>query len=96
MRDVYCRRCGEPWDIDTFRDVVAEHNELHPQDDLEFTEVYRDFLRYGCKVVTGKFCEVTLDDETSAVIAMVGDLMGDDVDGACAEFEDLEAMGLLP
>lgn len=96
MRDVRCRKCGEPWDIDTFHDVVAEHNALHPQDGLEFREVYSDFVRYGCKVITGKFCtppaEVT---EEAALIGMILDLAGDDVDGAASDLEDAEWMGLL-
>ena len=91
MSDIRCRKCGEPWEIDTLHDVVAEHNEIHPQDGLTFPEVYKSFARSGCKTITGKEC----GGPGNTTIDSIYDLMGDDVDGAAAMIEDAEFMGLL-
>ncbi len=81
--DLYCTRCGEPWDNDTFHEVAEEQ-------DKTYTEVMRDFQQRGC-VATGwvRECAPSPSMRTAVMDAMF-DLLGDDVDGAAAMMADYE------
>ena len=88
IMDIMCRKCGEPWEIDTLHDEAEES-------DTEFSEVYERFVRNGCEVL-GSRCNTpsTETDRTfgltrqDAMDALI-DIMGDDVDGIASEMEDL-------
>ena len=75
--DIYCRRCGEPWDA-----YGVQHGDLTPEE--------RDrFLRgEGCPSCFGK--EVERRPFSAQLTSVLGDLLGDDVDGLAAELEDAE------
>ena len=84
--DIYCPKCGEPWDIDSLHDTDA---------DLSFREAQAVFRNDGCGVLFGgRPCGSTTAARQN-VMAAVYDLMGDDLDGCASMFEDAETMGLL-
>ncbi len=82
--DVRCPVCAEPWDTD----------ELHYLD-IPFKQAYRKFQIEGCAVF-GNRHNIPQDEEErrrindqTAIIRGMYDILGDDVDGAAAEMEDL-------
>lgn len=83
--DIRCTTCGEPWDIDSLHDLVAEDQAA------DFDDAYRLFVMDGC----GAFGTSHNATKASPAIQMLTDLLGDDVDGLAAELEDAELMGLL-
>lgn len=124
MSDLYCPRCGEPWDLDCLHDE-AQHrygipyylgaepgmyvrpgtlpkNPAYSSDDYgkTFDAVRRDFQTKGCGLAlagaytSGAECEAQRTGRTAAAAAVL-DLLGDDLDGACALMEDAEALGLF-
>ena len=86
--DVYCSKCGEPWELDTLHDVVESTGE-------SFAKVRGDFLQNGCSAL-GDSCNTHASNAMKdrgmifGVLAELGDL-----DGAMAEMEDLDALGLI-
>jgi hypothetical protein len=52
------------------------------------------FLSYGCEALGVAKCEQG-NDPKAYIMAAVGDLFGDDLDGLAADLEDFEALGLL-
>jgi hypothetical protein len=84
--DIYCPRCAEPWDNDTFHDVAEEQA-------TTYAKVVADFRARGC-VATGwtAQCEATgsLRAEVSAMLMDLGDM-----DGAMSDLDDFEYLGLL-
>lgn len=86
--DIYCRKCGEPWDNDELHEVAEEH-------DRTYDEVRELFARNGCAVFD-TWCgsqqsgEPSVIGEVFAVLAELGDW-----DGAMSEVADLRDMGLI-
>lgn len=87
MADIFCTKCGEPWDIDTIHDVADEQGST-------FDRVRKDFNRRGCVALGGAACETVNTNRTAAARAFT-DLLGDDIDGIAAELADAEYFGLL-
>ena len=85
--DIYCVRCGEPWELDLFHDVAAEQ-------DSTWEAAVADFRRRGC-VATGWTGQCVKRDTgiRGEVMGMLLDL--GDIDGAAAEMEDFDAAGLF-
>jgi hypothetical protein len=81
--DLYCPVCAEPIDNDEFHDVAAEIGST-------YSAVAADFRERGCKALPGSstHCVPVQNDRTAAATAMY-ELLGDDMDGAAAMFEDL-------
>lgn len=84
--DIYCPRCGEPWDIDSLHDEAAESNR-------SFSDVRADFAVKGCLALTSfgvrpEDCLRKNNLKTAAASALF-DLLGDDVDGIASEMADL-------
>jgi hypothetical protein len=78
MADVYCPRCGEPWDTYEFHDVPG----------LSFQEAYELFRKIGCRVFdTGH--NPTPNYRLAAMARATYDLLGDDIDGAASELGDM-------
>ncbi len=80
--DLYCSRCGEPYDMDH-----VMHGGFTPE------EKERWQAGRGCPACYGK--PVEKRPFRAEVAGMLQDLLGDDVDGIAAEMEDAEAMGLF-
>jgi hypothetical protein len=79
--DILCRRCGEPWDNDELH-YLAEEN------CTTYQEEAARFRREGCGAF-GTRCEV---DDQAENRGMLTDLLGDDMDGLAATFEDLDGL----
>ncbi len=100
--DLYCTRCGEPWDMDYVQ--------------FEMTPQERNHFRHGegCPACEGKEicrlatkcgeCQEYSEAESrcrlgklkrpfrAQVAATLGDILGDDLDGLAAEMEDLGSL----
>lgn len=76
--DLYCRRCGEPWDMDhvNFEMTPDERNHFKAGE--------------GCPSCYGQ--EVKQRPFRAELAGAMADLLGDDEDGLAAEMEDAEAM----
>lgn len=85
--DVYCPKCGEPWDIDTFHDVADER-------DLSFAQVSNDFAQRGC-LALGTNHNITEDELRASASDVLFDVLGDDIDGIASMLEDFEYFGML-
>lgn len=99
--DLYCPKCGEPWEIDSLHDeAAARQNDLPEAIEYAvlFRKVQRDFQTRGCEAMesfgarhsepsesTDRTFGLTRQDAASALY----DLLGDDIDGAAAMLEDL-------
>ena len=77
--DIYCKRCGEPWDL-----YGVQHG------DMTTTERDRFWAGEGCPSCYGK--PVERQPFRSHLMAAMQDLLGDDIDGLAAEMEDAEAL----
>lgn len=85
--DIYCSKCGEPWEIDTLHDVAEEI-------DSTFKKVLADFRKTGCSALGDYECS----EDVGAVVgglrvqdaqSVLFDLLGDDIDGVASELADL-------
>lgn len=76
--DIYCIRCGEPWDIDTV---------LH--DDPEGFKRRGGVIK-SCPACENKPVSLSKEQrEKLAIIREMAVMFGDDLDGLAAEIEDL-------
>jgi hypothetical protein len=73
--DLYCPRCGEPWDNDEF------HSAEYP-----YRDAVRRFRKEGCGVF-GVNCEKVRTGRGEATAALM-DLMPDDMDGVMSALDD--------
>ena len=89
--DIYCRRCGEPWEIDSLHEAAEASGGT-------FEAVRRDFASRGCAAIldrwdgqhfaSGPRCEARDLGTFGAILGAAEDLSGDDVDGMAADIED--------
>lgn len=99
--DIRCSKCGEPWDVDSLHDLVAEEfghwdpiaqrTVVAGDYSILFERVRHDFKRRGCEAFGARHNET----KAHPGIAEIQDLLGDDIDGAAALIEDFEAAGLF-
>ncbi len=85
--DTYCHRCGEPIDIEEFHEVAAEIGST-------FAVVLAEFQARGCIAIAGVRCAIRPSIRNEAV-AMLNDILGDDIDGIASMMEDFDYAGLL-
>ncbi len=78
--DIKCKNCGEPWDMDSLHDLVAEGAAV------DFEDARKAFYREGCGAF-GQGCTSVRYGGGSA-IEVLQELMGDDIDGLAALTED--------
>lgn len=86
--DIYCVRCGEPWDMDELHYVAEDEGST-------FAEVRDRFYTLGCEAMGVTRCErqdVMAGDRLSdsAAMSVLVDLLGDDVDGIASMMEDYQ------
>jgi hypothetical protein len=86
--DIYCVRCGEPWELDTFHDIADERG-------VTFAVAVEEFQRAGC-VATGwvSGCDRATGGAAAAragAMSVLCELLGDDVDGIASEMADWDA-----
>ncbi len=98
--DVRCPKCNEPWDNDELHETIAEDwYRAHSEADLPTGDAYRPlytaivarFQQVGCEV----FGTSHADTEANPGVALIYELLGDDMDGAASLIEDAEAGGLM-
>lgn len=82
--DIYCPRCGEPWDNDSLHEAAQEHGSTYEAIKTAFRTLGCSAIEYGPDA--GPTCEVVLDDRTALVNAAMdlSDEPGDwaaDLDG---------------
>jgi len=107
--DIYCPKCGEPWDIDELHDVIThrgydyeaakrsipDSNERQKAYEREwFNPLMKEFRTKGCGSVFGSDC-VPVNSERTMVSQAAFDLMGDDVDGIASMMDDAERLGIF-
>ena len=78
--DIYCKRCGEPWDC---------YGALHGMD-MTREEYQRMMAGDGCPCCFGK--PVEKRPLRGELMAIAADLLGDDVDGIASTMDDAEFM----
>ena len=76
--DLYCPKCGEPWDNEEIH-YLAEAN------GTTYANEAAAFRRDGCRVF-GTACNP--DNSAHPGIGALYDILGDDMDGAAAMFDD--------
>lgn len=99
--DLYCPTCGEPWDNDCLHEEADARSEAKAEMPpgatytlgTTYPAVAADFRERGCKALITAYgpqpdCTST-DTSTRQQIALVYELLGDDMDGAAVTFEDL-------
>lgn len=87
MNDVFCTKCGEPWEIDTLHEAAADQGHT-------FGEILAGFRAHGCSALSGfgfglVKCNPRGNVRGADASALLFDLLGDDVDGVAAMLEDL-------
>ena len=87
MSDVYCTKCGEPWEVDTLHEAAKDQGHT-------FGEILAGFRAHGCKALSGfgfglVKCNPNGDTRAADLSGLLFDLLGDDVDGVAAMLEDL-------
>lgn len=100
--DIYCRHCGEPWDMECLHDEIAERDPAAAKLRGDaYAAVYSamraEWQRFGCGALymhlgrpSPRFCGYAVSDQRMAdASAVLGELLGDDVDGLAAMLEDV-------
>jgi hypothetical protein len=75
--DVYCKRCGEPWDL-----YGVNHGDMSPEERGRF------WAGEGCPACFGK--EVEKTPFRAQLASALHEVLGDDIDGLAVELEDAE------
>jgi len=83
--DIYCRHCGEPWDIDSLHDV-----------DLPIEQANKLFRKNGCGVFGNEFnsdpnskcTNEPHNPDTAMKAGSLYDVLGSDLDGAASMMEE--------
>lgn len=72
MADIYCPKCGEPFD----------QAELHDWNDRSYTENLRAFQTDGCEGIDMRCNDVpnATGTDTAMVAGILYDMLGDDID----------------
>ena len=74
--DIYCKKCREPWDIDTLHDVASEQGRT-------FDQVRSAFYDTGCEALDCRHGNLGYDPRIEAL----QELCGDDIDGLASDME---------
>ena len=84
--DVYCQKCGEPWDL-------CEVNELTLQYDQGTAKDFRKGK--GCPSCKWGKKLNNVDHKRAEMSSILFDILGDNIDGIASELDDAEYMGLF-
>ena len=79
--DIYCGKCGEPWDMDTFHDVALDEG-------TTWSRVAAKFRQIGCNALSGTQCNPSGDVTLAMMADAAMDMLGDDMDGVAAMMAD--------
>ena len=86
--DIYCPKCAEPMDNDELHVAVDEGKYD------SYAEASAAWRETGCASL-GYTHNTDGDSDKAFAASALYDLLGDDMDGASAMFEDFEMMGML-
>lgn len=96
--DLYCPKCGEPWEFDSLHEEAAARKEAGNYE-ASYDTVFADFRSRGCKALHAAFgaaCSTpsTKRDSTFGLTrqeasAAMYEILGDDMDGAAAMLDDM-------
>lgn len=97
--DIYCPRCGEPWDIDSIHEEVTYRQELG-ETMVSFYGIHRDFARRGCLALTvfgvsEADCRRDTGNARAMASGVLMDILGDDIDGVASLMDDASALGMF-
>lgn len=99
LHDVASERYGIPYYLDGesfYRSNRVKNPEYNGDDyDKVFQEVSKQFRSKGCGIVFDGASCIGVDNSRTMIASAMYDVLGDDMDGAAAEFEDAEMMGLM-
>jgi hypothetical protein len=89
--DIYCPRCGEPWDIDSLHGIEDDET----GESLAYDEVARRFARYGCAAMEGYVARTTCTgvDNDLTLAARVAVELSPHPDDWASDLEDLRYLG---
>lgn len=104
--DVYCCKCGEPWDMDSFHDEVDNRaddmgtrasNLTRDEYGTLYSSVRQEFTTRGCVAFTyaADSCIGAGDTMRAAASSALMDMMGDDLDGVASMLDDAQALGMF-
>ena len=82
--DILCPICGEPWDQDELHDMWY-HGRVLP-----YRKAVERFQALGCEAFQTAHRKER-DRKRAAAARAMYDILGDDMDAASAEFEDLDS-----
>jgi len=96
--DIYCKHCGEPWDIAELHEVAdatGDYEKPRP-----FDKARELFYAHGCGAFQNHppsdcIQPPIVSNKTLAGIAELQDALGSDVDGLASLFSDFRAIGEL-
>ena len=96
--DIYCPKCGEPWDIDSLHgEVEVRLADIPNRSSYEktFETVRQDFYRRGCVALRATCgCVLPETDSTFGLTraeasASLMEMLGDDIDGVASMLDDM-------
>lgn len=101
--DIYCKRCGEPWDMDELHDEIDYRCDGAAPSGEAYQKLYRevrsDFYARGCRAFTYAVGDATWCVANGSSRAMVAgalyDAFGDDLDGVASDLADAEFLGVI-
>lgn len=78
--DIYCPKCGEPWEMDSLHDLIEDGCE-------DYHKAVSLFRNKGCEAF-GCGHNVTPMETTALASELMFDILGDDVDGIASMMDD--------
>lgn len=104
--DIYCVKCGEPWDLDCLHEEAEERVSASVVGEpyaAVFKRVRSEFASVGCAALAGAYgasvadqCKASASSRSRAQLSAVAfDLMGDDIDDVASMMDDAERLGLF-
>lgn len=102
--DIYCKRCGEPWDMDEIHEEISARLRAGALDadapyEAHYSTVKREFFRLGCGAFTDVVGEGYVCADTGSarahVAAVLYDAFGHDLDGVASDLADAEYLGVF-
>lgn len=84
--DLYCQKCGEPWDTDSLWDFEED----------DYKGARKDFMRgKGCPACSWGAKAPAKEPSEARATSFLMDIYGDDIDGVASELEEIEYLGIL-
>lgn len=86
IMDLYCQKCGEPWNLDSLWDFEED----------DYKGARRDFLEgKGCPACTWGVNATHLPPPEARATTQLLEIYGDDIDGVASELEEIQWLGIM-